>query len=545
MRPRYSASARQTTYLPAILGACGITTSLMLLFMALILTNAVNCAAQDPGLHVTVDTGTLAGKLQSPVRTFLGIPYAAPPVGELRWKPPVAPAKWSGVRSATEFGARCMQGAIYDDMVFRDAGNSEDCLTLNVWTAAQSPGAKLPVMVWIHGGGFMAGASSEPRQDGQFLARRGVVLVSMNYRLGVFGFFALPELAAESGRNAAGNYGLLDQVAALQWVQRNIAAFGGDPANVTIFGESAGSFSVSALMASPAARGLFQKAIGESGAPFWSSALPFKTLAQREQTDAEFAGTALGTKSLAGLRALSATKILEAAVKAAGGEPRFGPQVDGYFLPDAVPAIFAAGKQNRAALLAGWNHDEIGPLHVAANEPSATAQLKSIAEKQFASQAEAFLKFYPVDTEDLAKRSMGVLMSDRELAWPTWAWLEAQAATGNTPVYRYRFDLSLPSATNKEGLGAYHSAEIEYVFGTLDSKAGIPWRAEDRELSAAMQNYWVNFARSGNPNGEGLAEWPEYRAADEWQVLYLNAPCKAANDAQRARYLFLAGARKK
>lgn len=538
-------SDRPRPYLPAILPAIAITRSLALFLMMLTLTSVVDCAAQDRELRVNVDTGALAGKLQGPVRTFLGIPYAAPPIGELRWKPPIAPPKWSGVRNTTEFGARCMQGAIYDDMVFRDAGISEDCLTLNVWTAARGAGAKLPVMVWIHGGGFMAGASSEPRQDGQFLARRGVVVVSMNYRLGVFGFFALPELAAESGRNAAGNYGLLDQIAALQWVQRNIAAFGGDPANVTIFGESAGSFSVSALMASPIARGLFQKAIGESGAPFWSSALPFKTLAEREQSDSDFAGTALGTRSLEGLRVLSATKILEAAVKAANGKPRFAPEIDGYFLPDTVPAIFAAGKQNDVALLAGWNRDEIGPLTVTANEPSAIEQLKTIAGKQFASQAEAFLKFYPADSEDVAKRSMGVLRSDQEIAWPTWAWLEAQAATGKTPVYRYRFDLSLPSATKKEGLGAYHSAEIEYVFGALDSKAGIPWRAEDRELSAAMQNYWVNFARTGNPNGDGLAKWPAYRANDDWQVMYLNAPSMAASDAQRERYLFLADARKK
>src|ERR1700722_19231247 len=261
-------------------------------------------------LQVKIDTGTIEGKANGPVRAFLGIPYAAPPVGELRWKPPAPPAKWSGVRAATEFGAACMQGRPYSDMVFRDPGISEDCLSLNVWTPAKNPKANLPVMVWIHGGGFMAGASSEPRQDGGVLARQGVVVVSMNYRLGIFGFLALPDLAAESDKKAAGNYGLLDQVAALEWVKRNIAAFGGDPDNVTIFGESAGSFSVSALMASPVAKGLFQRAIGESGGAFASQGLPFHTLEESSEAGAKFANDALGAKTLAELRALPAQKIL-------------------------------------------------------------------------------------------------------------------------------------------------------------------------------------------------------------------------------------------
>src|SRR3984957_10879618 len=262
-------------------------------------------------LQVKIDTGTIEGKANGPVRTFLGIPYAVPPVGELRWKPPAPPAKWPGVRAATEFGARCMQGSPYSDMVFRDPGIREDCLSLNVWTPAKNPKANLPVMVWIHGGGFMAGGSSEPRQDGRVLATHGVVVVSMNYRLGIFGFLVLPELAAESDKKAAGNYGLLDQVAALEWVHRNIAAFGGDPGNVTIFGESAGSFSVSALMASPLAKGLFHKAIGESGAAFYSEGLSFDPLSKREEKDAKTASAKLGVSTLAELRAIPAEKLVE------------------------------------------------------------------------------------------------------------------------------------------------------------------------------------------------------------------------------------------
>ena len=235
--------------------------------------------------QVKTELGVVEGKDDGAVRAFLGIPYAAPPVRDLRWKPPVAAAKWTGVRKATEFGPHCMQGKVFDDMVFRDAGGSEDCLSLNVWVPAKPVGAKLPVMVWIYGGGFVGGTTSEQRQDGSYLAQQGVIVVSMNYRLGVFGFFVHPELAKESGRNSAGNYGLMDQTAALQWVHDNIAAFGGDPGNVTIFGESAGSFSVSAQMASPLAKGLFQKAIGESGSAFSSSSLAFEPLAKREESD--------------------------------------------------------------------------------------------------------------------------------------------------------------------------------------------------------------------------------------------------------------------
>jgi para-nitrobenzyl esterase len=489
--------------------------------------------------QVQVDTGTIAGKTEGPVRAFLGIPYAAAPVGQLRWQPPAPAAKWNGVREAVSFGARCMQGAIYSDMVFRDPGPSEDCLTLNVWTPAQAATEKLPVMVWVYGGGFQAGSTSEPRQDGQFLAQRGVVVVSMNYRLGVFGFFALPELAAESGRNSAGNYGLLDQTAALAWVHRNIAAFGGDPGNVTIFGESAGASSVSALMASPVGDGLFVRAIGESGSAFAKATSPMKTLAQRAESDANFARASLGSASLKDLRAISAQRLLEAALKKDDAELRFSPSVDGYFLPESVSAIFAAKKENKISLLAGWNHDEESRGKGASANPTPGELLRADAEKQFPGKAAEFLRLYAAASAEEATRSLNDFLGDDPRAWAMWKWLERTAAEGKKPVYRYRFDRSLPSATDPAGLGAYHSGEIEYVFGVLDSKAGIPWTAEDRALSERMQRYWTNFARNGDPNGEGLPVWPVYRAAEDWPVMHLDVVSEAEKDRLRDRYVFL------
>ena len=489
-------------------------------------------------LKLSTENGMVEGKAMGSVHAFLGIPYAAPPVGELRWKPPVPAAKWTGVRKATQFGARCMQGRIFDDMVFRDPGPSEDCLMLNVWAPAEAK--KLPVMVWIYGGGFVAGATSEPRQDGHKLSQQGVVVVSMNYRLGVFGFFVHPGLVAESDRNAAGNYGLLDQVAALEWVHRNIAAFGGDPGNVTIFGESAGSFSVSALMASPLAKGLFHKAIGESGAAFSSSSLPFKSLQARVEEDSKFVSS-LGVQTLTQLRALPAEKLLEASLKKEGKRDRFhfGPDVDGSFLPEAVSAIFAAGKQNDVSLLAGWNHDEGSFDYTSAPETPTAASVKAMAEKEFGARSAEVLRLYPANTDAEAQRSLEDFDGDQFIAFSTWKWIEAQATTGKQPVYRYRFDLALPQdPKGPTGLGAYHSAEIEYVFGMLDSKA-LPWRPEDRTLSEQMQKYWANFARSGDPNGPGLPQWPVYDAASGWRLMYLSAQPEAQKDDLRERYLFL------
>jgi len=444
----------------------------------------------------------------------------------------MAAAKWKGIKQATEFGSRCMQPTIYNDMIFRDPGISEDCLTLNVWTPAADKKAKLPVMVWIYGGGYLAGGTSEPRQDGANLAKNGVVVVSMNYRLGIFGFFAHPELTAESPNKASGNYGLMDQTAALHWVHDNIAAFGGDPAKVTIFGESAGSFSVSWQMASPLAKGLFVRAIGESGGAFASPERPAKSLVEAESQDADFAKTALSATTLAQLRALPAQQLLAAKTQ---GEMRFRAIVDGYFAPEPIAAIFAEKKQNDVPLLAGWNRDEDGIA-----EKTTVASFRADVEKQFGTQSALVLQLYPAATDAEAVRSAADLAGDRFIVFSTWKWLEASVADGTQPVYRYRFDLVTPADPNHPGgIEAYHSSEIPYVFGTLDLLKGYAWRPEDYKTSELIQRYWTNFAKTGDPNGDGLAKWPTYKGDSGWQVLHLGPEPMAQADPHRERYLFL------
>jgi para-nitrobenzyl esterase len=394
-------------------------------------------------------------------------------------------------------------------------------------------------MVWIYGGGFVSGSTSENRQDGQFLAKRNVVVVSMNYRLGIFGFFAHPELTAESPHHASGNYGLLDQTAALAWVKNNIAAFGGDPHNVTIFGESAGSISVSGQMASPLARGLFAKAIGESGGALYSS-LGSPSREAAEKRSVAFAQAAFNTSSLADLRKLSADDILHAATaKTTPPPPRFIPVIDGFFLPEPVPNIYAAGKQAHVPLLAGWNADEARGRVTEAKVKTTAASFAATAQTEFGDNAQKFLSLYPATTDTEAIVSAGDYAGDSFIDYSTWRWLEAQVATGNAPVFRYRFDLGSPGDKNHGAmLGAFHSDDIEYVFGTLDSRPDATWRPEDRKLSELIGAYWTNFARTGDPNGTGLPKWPTYNPT-EWQVMHLDATSEAKPDVQRERYLFL------
>jgi para-nitrobenzyl esterase len=428
-------------------------------------------------------------------------------------------------------------------MTFHDPGPSEDCLTLNIWAPAGAKKGSLPVMVWIYGGGFVAGSTSEARQDGQFLTHRNVIVVSMNYRLGVFGFMALPQLTAESPHHASGNYGLLDQAAAIAWVKQNIRNFGGDPANITIFGESAGSFSVSSQMSSPLTKPLIAKAIGESGGAFSSEGLGYPSLADAEQADSAFTQSAFGTSDLAALRKLPTDQILAAATAAGTRPPRFGPDIDGYFLPKPVNQIYAAGEQAHIPLLAGWNADEGRAAVARAPIPVTAESFAAIAREHFGADAPAFLAAYAGSTDAEAIESAGDLAGDRFIAFSTWLWIDAQVKTGSAPVYRYYFALGSPGDKfHPAALGAFHSDEIEYVFGTLDSRNIAVWRPEDRKLSDQIQQYWTNFARSGNPNGTtpnpDLPQWPTYHAPD-WQIMRLDATSVAAPDTHRARYLFL------
>jgi len=489
---------------------------------------------------VRTDAGEVEGKTTSDgkVQEFLGIPFAAPPVGDLRWKEPQPVKPWKGVRQATEFGARCMQGNVFGDMNFRDSGPSEDCLYLNVWTPDVSSKAKLPVMVWIYGGGFQAGATSEPRQDGQFLAHKGVVVVSMNYRLGIFGFFSHPELSKESPHFASGNYGLMDQTAALQWVKRNIAAFGGDPSNITIFGESAGSFSVSAQMASPLSKGLIAQAIGESGA-FFGRTLKAKLLSESEADGVAFTKQ-IGADSLAKLRAVPAQQLLDDVMK--GDSFRFGPNIDTYFLPATLLEIYSKGEQARVPLLAGWNRDEGSWQQFFGKDPVTKDEYVAKVKDHYGTQAQEVLNMFPADTEQQMKTSAARLSTADFIAYGTWKWIELQSQTDDLPVYRYEFDEAPPAdpAADRPDAGklAYHSAEIEYVFGTLASKK-LPFTPADYKLSELMQTYWTNFAKTGNPNSDSLPMWPQYTKKDEFQVMHLAPVPEPRSDGQREQYLEL------
>jgi para-nitrobenzyl esterase len=369
------------------------------------------------------------------------------------------------------------------------------------------------------------------------------VLVSFNYRLGVFGFLAHPELTKESERQASGNYGMLDQVAALRWVKENIAAFGGNPSNVTIFGESAGSFAVSGLMASPLAKGLFHKAIGESGAFFsaGSGTLALAPLAEAEKVGAQFVKAA-GAESIASLRATSAQEVLESARKT---KQFLAPIVDGYFLTSDAYAVYAAGQQSQVPLLAGWNADEMRSAVTLRPQKPTAQSFADEARKRFGAHADAVLKAYPAGTDAEALESAAALGSDMFIGYATWKWVEMHAASGRVPVYRYSFDRKIPvppgntmmgvPATAAD-IGARHAGEIEYVFGTLDiSLPKVPWEAADRALSEAMTTYWSNFARTGDPNGPGLPKWPRYSAGDR-RVLRLDVAIRDAEDATRRRY---------
>jgi para-nitrobenzyl esterase len=508
--------------------------------------------------RVATASGPVEGtRTANGVRTFRGIPFAAPPVRELRWKAPQPVKPWTEPLVADRFGPRCMQRPIYGDMSFRSSGVSEDCLYLNVWTPADRADAKLPVLVYFYGGGFNAGDGSEPRYDGESMARRGIVAVTANYRLTVFGFLAHAELSKESPYRASGNYGWLDQVAALQWVRANIAAFGGDPARVTIAGESAGSISVSALMASPLSRGLIAGAIGESGAMIAPTRQPIP-LAEAEKDGETFAAAA-GASSIAALRGMSSDELL--AVTARPGLPRPNCVVDGYFMPKTVLDILAGGEQARVPLLAGWNSEERGVGALLAGAPPTPEHYAAAVTKAFGERAADVLKAYPASSEDEVKISGTALSGDQFIAFGTWKWIDAHARTGGAPVYRYYYTRPRPPMRPEMGnaiagtaggvirggegarpaapAGAVHSAEIEYVMGNLATNTVFAWTPDDYKVSETFQSFVANFVKTGNPNAPGLPSWPAVSGTQPAHVMQIDVESKAVPDTTRSRYELL------
>jgi para-nitrobenzyl esterase len=468
--------------------------------------------ADDP--VVTIESGKLQGVAETgapSLQIFRGVPFAAPPVADLRWREPQPVVHWSGVRQATEFAPRCMQQPLFSDMMFRSAATSEDCLYLNVWTPAKldgSPHRKLPVLFYVYGGGFMAGDSSEKRYDGAALARRDIVVVTTNYRLGVFGFFSHPELTAGSQHHASGNYGLLDQVAALAWVRRNIAAFGGNPNHITIGGESAGSMSVSALMASPLSRGEIAGAIGESGAMMQK--LTPRPLAEAERKGAAFA-QGIGAPTLAALRAVPADKLL--AAQGAAQDMPFDPVIDGYFLTEPPALTFRAGKAAHVPLLVGSNSQEAPGSAVFGDGAPTVANYRAALTRVLGDKANAVFALYPARTDADVIPIATALASDDFLALPTWKWFDLQRRTA-APTYYYYFTRVRPrfvadTSGNPLPWGAVHSAEIEYALGNLDANPLYVWTADDRKVSATMSAYFANFIKTGNPNSGSLPVWPK------------------------------------
>ncbi|GGA02702.1 carboxylesterase/lipase family protein [Dyella caseinilytica] len=501
---------------------------------------AYSVLASEPPPVASIASGQVSGTYDAKtgLNEFKGIPYAAPPLGPLRWKPPQPVASWTGLRPADHFGPRCMQREIYKDMVFRSDGMSEDCLYLNVWAPAQPTNGKLPVLVYFYGGGFTEGDGSEHRYDGASLAQHGIVVVTVNYRLDVFGFLALSALADESPEHATGNYGLLDQNAALRWVQRNIVAFGGNSSQVTIGGESAGSMSVSAQMASPLSKGLMQRAIGESGAMLGNLKPGPLTLAEREGENFE---KRAGATSLDQLRETSADKLLEIAGEK--GVPDFKPTVDGYFLSRSPESIYAAGEQAHIPLLVGSNSQEGYYTSVLADLAPTPENYRDAMKRRLGKQAIDALKLYPGDTETEVKASATAFASDQFIAFSTWCWMDLQRRTGGAPVYYYYFTKARPAKRDGSAAldaGAVHSGEIEYALGNLSGNQVYAWTAADDHVSSIMEGYWASFIKTGNPNTRELPNWPAATSKDHGilrQVIGVDTHVTV--DQGAARYEFL------
>ncbi len=483
------------------------------LFIAMLVLVSGACTQLQPG-QLKVEGGIIQGTLADDLSIYKGIPFAAPPVGDLRWKAPQPLEAWEGVKQTTEYAPAPMQGG---NPV---SGKSEDCLYLNVWTPAKSINEKLPVLVWIYGGGFSFGSTSDPVHNGEHLARKGVVLVSIAYRVGQLGFLAHPELSAESPNGVSGNYGLLDQIAGLQWIQNNIAAFGGDPGQVTIFGESAGGIAVSMLCASPLAKGLFHGAISQSGGSFGPTrptTYPgenMKTLQQAEHDGIEYL-KGFGLSSMEELRNLEAEKLIPQGWTMPGGWPI----VDGYVIPDDQFKLYEAGNYNDVPVLIGYNSDE-GLSFPAGRTPQ--EYIASVQER-FGPYADSLIQAYPVG-ENNVPRSARNLMRDAAFGWHTWSWARLQSKAGKSEVYFYYFDQHPERAEGSPQAdhGTPHGVDVPFVFMNLDP-ANSNTTESDLEIAETMGTYWTNFAKYGDPNGEGVLAWPAF-SDENPEVMYLTGP---------------------
>ena len=499
---------------------------MMFIACAAVLSSCNQQKGETVTLQVKTQYGVLEGFEEDGVKKFLGVPFAQAPVGELRWKAPQPVQAWEGVREAKQFGDDPMQLDVFGDMAFRGSGRSEDCLYLNIWTTAATTADALPVLIYFNGGGLMAGSGSEPRYDGSSIAKEGVIGVTANYREGVFGFFAHPDLTAASDYKGSGNYGFLDQVAAIKWVKENIAAFGGNPDKITIVGESAGSFSVSLLMCSPLSKNLIAGAMLSSGA----EVLPYQP---SSQADADAAGAELlkqaGIASLADAMALNADSLQKLL------PPRGMANVvlDGYFMTESADAVFEKNEQAQVPLLAGWNSLEAHPMQAIQGQAPTLQNYKNALKAQFGDMTDEIFKAYGIETdEDVMSQKGFDLVSDLFTGFPTWKLCDYHAKSG-LPVYRYHYMHPRPQQSEKMGdkvaalaggvrektaeekkaeqpqiaPGAVHSADIEYAMGTLDTNEYYDWQDEDYAISKLFLTYYANFCKTGNPNSQGLPLW--------------------------------------
>lgn len=486
------------------------------------------------------ENGIVEGFEKEGIKIFRGIPYAQPPVGELRWREPQPVKNWRGVKKTVQFGPRAMQLPVFSDMRFRSNGMSEDCFYLNVWTPSKNNREKLPVQVYFYGGGFIAGDGSEYRYDGESMARHGIVVVTVNYRLGIFGFFSHPELTKESPYHASGNYGLLDQCAALKWVKRNIANFGGNPEKITIAGESAGSFSVSAQMASPLSRNLIAGAIGESGSLLGFREMPL--LSEAEKVGLSFQ-KAIGAANLDDMRRIPAGELLEISKRA--DIPSFSVIVDGYFFPQKPGEIFSKGEQAQVPLLVGWNSMESNYKAILGEEKVTVENYERAVRKKYPDIAERLLKVYKASTDEEVVQVATDLAGDMFIGYGTWNWSDMHAKTGNKNVYRYYFVHPRPGYKNgkkDENLlikGAVHSAEIEYVLGNLPVNDVYDWQSEDYLVSAIAQLFFVHFIKTGNPNGLGVPDWLPLKVDQPADVMIIGSDTRLQKEKHRDRYLYL------